>query len=165
MALQARQKLFVEEYLKDLNATRAAERAGYKHPLQQGPRLLGNVGVAQAIQAAQAERARKAKIDATWVLEKLIENRARAAQATPVLDREGNPTGEYRYEGSVVNKALELIGKHLGMYRDVVEHQGQQRIIVVEEEIMDGHGVQDPPAPGANGVPKEQGSLPGIRGG
>jgi hypothetical protein len=33
-----------------------------------------------------------------------------------VRDAKGNPTGEYRYDGSVANRALELIGKELGMF-------------------------------------------------
>jgi len=41
-----KQKLFVSEYLKDLNASAAAERAGYKQPYSQGPRLLENVEIA-----------------------------------------------------------------------------------------------------------------------
>ncbi len=52
-----KQERFVQEYMLDLNATQAAIRAGYSaHTADvQGPRLLGNVGVAAAIQAAQAE--------------------------------------------------------------------------------------------------------------
>ena len=51
-----KQERFVQEYMLDLNATQAAIRAGYSaHTADvQGPRLLGNVGVAEAIQAAQA---------------------------------------------------------------------------------------------------------------
>lgn len=45
-------------------------------------------------------------------------------QAEPVLDSRGKPTGEYRYDGSVANKALELLGKHLGLFKDKVEHSG-----------------------------------------
>ena len=37
-----RQKKFILEYLTDLNATKAAERAGYKHPNVQGSQLLSN---------------------------------------------------------------------------------------------------------------------------
>jgi hypothetical protein len=40
------------------------------------------------------------------------------AQNVPVLDRDGRPTGEYRYEGQVANKALELLGKEIGMFVD-----------------------------------------------
>jgi len=52
-----KQERFVVEYMLDLNATQAAARAGYsaKTAHVQGPRLLGNVGVAAAIQTAQAE--------------------------------------------------------------------------------------------------------------
>jgi hypothetical protein len=39
-------------------------------------------------------------------------------QGEPVLDRWGVPTGVYRYEGGVANKALELLGKELGMFKD-----------------------------------------------
>lgn len=62
--------------------------------------------------------AEAAGIDKAWVLAKLIENANRAMQAEPVVDDEGNPTGEHRYNGSVANRALELIGKELGMFVD-----------------------------------------------
>jgi phage terminase small subunit len=51
-----------------------------------------------------------------WVLEKLRLNAERALQERPVLDKDGNPTGEYRYEGAVANRALELLGKALGIF-------------------------------------------------
>jgi hypothetical protein len=37
-------------------------------------------------------------------------------QAVPHLDHEGNPTGVYTYQGNVANKALELLGRELGMF-------------------------------------------------
>ena len=49
-----KQKRFVDEYLLDLNATRAATRVGYsvRTSEQQGSRLLKNVEVAEAVKAA-----------------------------------------------------------------------------------------------------------------
>ncbi len=47
--LPPKQKLFVEQYLLDMNATGAAERAGYAYPNTQGPRLLQKPKVAAAI--------------------------------------------------------------------------------------------------------------------
>jgi phage terminase small subunit len=72
-ALTPRQARFVEEYLVDLNATRAANRAGYsaKTCEQQGPRLLGNVGVASAIAGAQARRSTRTEITQDRVLVEL----------------------------------------------------------------------------------------------
>lgn len=49
--LTAKQQAFVSHYLICLNATESARLAGYAHPNQQGPRLLVNVGIRQAIDA------------------------------------------------------------------------------------------------------------------
>ena len=49
-----------------------------------------------------------------WVLERLMENAERALQHVAVLDKERKPTGEYRYDSSVANRALELLGKQQG---------------------------------------------------
>lgn len=75
MALTPKQQRFVEEYLLDANQTQAAIRAGYspRTAEQQGYRLLRNVGVAAAIEAAQALRSERTKIDADWVLTRLAE--------------------------------------------------------------------------------------------
>lgn len=62
------QQRFCNEYMRDVNATRAAERAGYKHPHVQGPRLLENVGVKAEIIRLKAEQAERVKIDADWLL-------------------------------------------------------------------------------------------------
>lgn len=53
-----------------------------------------------------------------WVIEQLTENCRRAMQAEPIRDSAGNPTGQYRYNGAVANRALELLGKELGMFID-----------------------------------------------
>lgn len=68
-----KQQSFVDEYLIDLNATQAAIRAGYsaKTAEQQGPRLLGNVEIAAALQAALAARSERTKITADDVLREL----------------------------------------------------------------------------------------------
>ena len=51
-------------------------------------------------------------------LDQLVENVKMAKQAEPVLDHEGKPTGEYRQNLPAANKALELLGKELGMFVD-----------------------------------------------
>lgn len=56
--ISAKQELFVDEYLIDLNATQAAIRAGYspKTAEQQGSRLLSNVKVKGRVAEKMAER-------------------------------------------------------------------------------------------------------------
>lgn len=72
MALTAKQQRFVEEYLVDLNATQAAIRAGYspKTAKQQGQRLLTNVDITTAIEAAKAARSSRTQITADNVLQR-----------------------------------------------------------------------------------------------
>jgi phage terminase small subunit len=69
--LPPKQRLFVEQYLLDMNATGAAERARYAHPNTQGPRLLQKPKVWAAIAEAVKARSERTKIDADWVLQKL----------------------------------------------------------------------------------------------
>lgn len=63
-----------------------------------------------------AEAAKAAGLSRRYVIEGLMENYRRAMQAEPVLDNQGNPTGEYRYEAAAANKALELLGRALAMF-------------------------------------------------
>lgn len=123
--LNAKQLRFVDEYLIDLNATQAAIRAGYsaKTAQQIGSENLLKPVIAAEIRSRQQVRAAKSELDEAWVLDRLRENCERALQAVPVLDSEGGPTGEYRYEGSVVNRAVELIGKHRGMFAEKIDHR------------------------------------------
>ncbi|SMG01060.1 terminase small subunit [Burkholderia singularis] len=73
--LTAKQQRFVDEYLVDLNATAAARRAGYsvKTADRIGPELLGKTWVAAAIAAGKAERSERTKIDAAYVVQRLVE--------------------------------------------------------------------------------------------
>jgi len=104
--------LFVVEYLKDLNVTQAAIRAGYsrKTARQAGARLLSNVDIARLIDEAKRERQEKLKIDAEWVLR----------QAIRLYDRCMGKDKQFFPRSAA--QALELIGKN------VVVKAFQQRI-------------------------------------
>lgn len=123
--LNEKQKRFVAEYLIDLNATQAAIRAGYSEETaySQGQRLLKHVEVAQEIDAKRKRLAFKTEINQEWVLNNLKNVAERCMQAQEVLNREGEPTGEYKFDSSGANKSLELIGKHLGMFSENHKHQ------------------------------------------
>ena len=71
--LTAKQERFVAEYLVDLNATQAAIRAGYskRTARSQGQRLLTNVDIAKAINAAVARRSERTEIEADAVIREL----------------------------------------------------------------------------------------------
>lgn len=73
--LNERQKRFCYEYLKDLNGTQSAIRAGYseKTANEQASRLLANVNIQTLISELSAERQKETRIDAEYVLKRLVE--------------------------------------------------------------------------------------------
>lgn len=82
--MTAKQALFVEEYLRDLNATQAAIRAGYAKSTanKQASLWVGKNREAcpekmrhvwDAVQVAKGERVERTKIDADYVLQRLVE--------------------------------------------------------------------------------------------
>ena len=62
----------------------------------------------------------RAEVDREWVVRGLKDNIERASQTKPVLNRQGEPTGQFKYEPAAVNRGLELMGKELGMFADRV---------------------------------------------
>jgi phage terminase small subunit len=89
--LTARQKLFVLEYLKDLNATQAAIRAGYspKTAQEQSSRLLSNVMVAEEIAKEDKKLFDKLELTAEMVL-KGVKQQA-FYDVRNFFDEKGNP--------------------------------------------------------------------------
>ena len=106
MSLTQKQEAFVAEYLVDLNATAAAERAGYEHPNKQGPRMLVNVGIAKAIASAQAKRSERTEVTQDYVL---------TAIKDTVEQYRGGGEGS---NPNAVLKGAELLGRHLAMFTD-----------------------------------------------
>ncbi len=106
MSLTPRQARFVDEYLVDLNAKEAAIRAGYskKTAKQLGHKTLPAPAVQEAVTAAMGARSKRTEITADMVLRRLIENVERSMQIEAVRDRDGNETGEYVYEGAVIDR-------------------------------------------------------------
>lgn len=133
MPLNPRQARFVAEYVKTGNATQAYLDAGYQCSRSTAEkvasRLLRHAGVAAAVARARETAAKAAECNAEWVLRKLREVAERCMTAEPVLDREGNPTGEYTFNAAGANRALELIGKQQGMFVD--------RVRISEEAELD----------------------------
>lgn len=73
MALNDKQQRFVDEYLKDLNATQAAIRAGYsaKTAYAIAEKLLRKVEIQQAVQDAKQARSKRTEITQDRVLQSL----------------------------------------------------------------------------------------------
>ena len=126
MALTDKQQRFVAEYLIDLNATQAAIRAGYsaKTAGQIGEQNLKKLEIADAIKAAMEKRTERTQVDADYVLRTIVDTIERCKQAEPVRDRDGEATGEYKFDAGAVLKGAELLGKHLKLFTDKTELTG-----------------------------------------
>lgn len=124
--LTEKQAAFCREYLVDLNATQAAIRAGYakKAAYATGAENLRKPQIQHYIKAAIEQRAEKTQITAESVLKRINEVAERCMQAEPVYDADGSPTGEYRFDSGGANKALKMLGDHLGLFIQKIEHSG-----------------------------------------
>lgn len=100
--LTNKQKRFCEEYLIDLNATQAAVRAGYSEKTADriANQNLKKLEVQQYLQKLMQERSERTKISADDVVREL--------ERIAMTDTE--------ITGKEKMKALELLGKHLGMF-------------------------------------------------
>lgn len=143
-----KQKRFVEEYLIDLNATQAAIRAGYSPDSAKeiGSENLTKPDIAKAVDQAIAERSRRtganadrvvrelAKIafvnagevvdlDTALLMDKISDDDMAAIQSVKVKTF-GEDGIEREVKLADKLKALELLGKHLGLFKDKVEING-----------------------------------------
>lgn len=145
-----KQKIFADEYLIDLNATRAY-RVAYpsvkkdETAAQAGSRMLRNVKVASYIQERMEERQKRTEITQDRVLEELaaiafakatdyaeVKEGQVIIKDTANLDKQqaraiaGIKEGKFGIEVKLNDKekALELLGRHLGMFKDKLEVSG-----------------------------------------
>ena len=147
--MTAKQETFIREYLIDFNSTQAAIRAGYspKTAYSIGQRLLKNVEVSQAISQAMAERKQRTEINADYVLHNLREIVERTMQKKPVIvkgeqaiDENGNNLWCFDAKNAI--KALELIGRHLGMFTDKREVKADLGLSTLADLILSEYYAQ-----------------------
>ena len=162
--LNDKQQCFVDEYLIDLNATQAAIRAGYsvKTADQQGSRLLANVKVQQAVSEKMAERSRRTGVNQDRVVMELAKiafvNASDVINPEDATVRDGAADDDTAAiqsvkvkviptkEGAGIEreirlsdklKALELLGKHLGMWSDKLDVSVNIPVVISGEDQLE----------------------------
>lgn len=118
--LTPKQAAFVHEYLVDLNATQAAIRAGYKEKTARAMAAenLTKPDIQKAIQEARDAREKRSMITVEWVLAQI---------ASIAQDEEAQQRDRL--------KALELLGKHLGMWEKRPDEEQQGVKVTFETEM------------------------------
>ena len=150
MALTPKQKIFADEYLIDLNATRAYKVAYPRVKSDEvaaaaSVRLLRNVKVAEYVNKRMQDRQERTEITQDQVIEELaaiafaratdyaeVRNGSVRIRDTGELSEKqikaiaGIKEGKFGIELKLNDKekALELLGRHLGMFKDKVEVSG-----------------------------------------
>ena len=161
--LTEKQQRFVDEYLIDLNATQAAIRAGYsvKTANEQGSQNLAKLSIQQAIAEQMAERSKRTGINQDRVVLELA--KIALVKMTDIVDSQGRIKSDaspddlaciesVKYKesesdtGSSVErevkiasklKALELLGKHLGMWNDKLVVNITQPFVISGEDALE----------------------------
>lgn len=163
--LTAKQAQFVEEYLIDLNATQAAIRAGYSPNTakEQGSQLLTKLHIQEYLAERAAARAARTEISQDRVLKELarlafldIRKAFNAnGELKPIheLDDEtaaaisGIEVSELTSGENVIGSlkkiklsdkkgSLELLGRHLQMWKDSLAVSGLPPIIAITRRIV-----------------------------
>lgn len=145
-----KQQLFADEYLIDLNATRAY-RVAYPNVKKDevaranGSRLLTNANVAKYISERMKDRQKRTEVTQDRVIEELasiafakatdyaevIDGRVKIKNTCDLTDdqiraiagiKEGANGIEIKFNDK--EKALELLGRHLGMWNDKMQLSG-----------------------------------------
>lgn len=137
--MTAKQKLFCDEYLIDLNATQAAIRAGYseKYAHTNANKLLQNTTVKQFIDERMAEKESSLIADQDEVL-RYLTSVLRGESQSEVVVVEGTGMGES--EARLIQKApdekerlkaADLLGKRYGLYTEKIEQQMDMDLNIV----------------------------------
>lgn len=160
-----KQERFCEEYLIDLNATQAAVRAGYsaKTANEQGAQLLANLSVRARIDAALAEQSKRTGVTADRVVRELArvafansqdvvnyddatvkpdaardDTAAVASVRVKTIPTKDGPGVEREVKLHDKLKALELLGRRLGLFTDNVNLNGDVGVTIVDDVPKDG---------------------------
>jgi len=120
MLSNARHERFAQALAAGKSATDAYAEAGYNGGRTNAARLATKDYIQARVQELQERAVEGVILTKQWVLDRLMENVKRSMQHEAVMDKEGAIV-EYRYDGSVANRALELLGKELKMFIERAE--------------------------------------------
>lgn len=121
--LSGKHERFCQEYIIDYNGTQAAIRAGYSEASakQTAYKLQKRDDINSRIRELQREQVKRLGLSQDYVVLELLDTYKSCREATPVKEWDYDEgcfveTGKYQFDSKGALKALEIIGKHLGMF-------------------------------------------------
>lgn len=125
----ARHERFAQELASGKSLLEAHAAAGYSPNRGNAATLKQTQSILDRINEILSEREQihaqstakaieRVSLTKEWVIARLVENAERALQARQAMGPDGEPVGDFKYDGMVANRALELLGKELGMFID-----------------------------------------------
>lgn len=111
---QEKHQIFVEEYVRTLNATQAALAAGYTktNARQRGWELLQDPDLHRRIQTLMAQRAEQCRVDTQFVIEQakalVLDPSVAAKDRVKALDLLGRYTGAWSGAGGDVKQTTTI---------------------------------------------------------
>lgn len=150
--LTPKQEAFCQQYIIDLNQTQAAIRAGYseKTANQIACQLLTKLNIQARVNELKEKRSKRVEVDADWVLERLKQiagadmsdvadwnasgvtfkdsaglSEAAKASIQAIEESTNEHGGSLKIKQHDKLKALEMLGRHLKLFTDKVEHSGK----------------------------------------
>ncbi len=115
--LTNQQKLFVNEYIRSLDAEKSLKIAGYKSERKEKilSRLLSNPKVIKEIKNELKHQIDVLNVPKGYVIQKLLQIAEFSLEEEEICDKDGNPTGKKKLrDASAGLKALESLCKYLG---------------------------------------------------
>lgn len=107
--------------------------------------LLRNPKIQPLIHAFKAKNAKKCEISAEYVLNNIKMIGERCMQKVKIIDKDGNPTGEWKCDAQGALKAQEMLGRYLKLFEAntivVEKHLHLTKIDI--NEINTGKQIQD----------------------
>jgi phage terminase small subunit len=133
--LTAKEKLFCEEYIVDLNQTQAAIRAGYsaKTACSIGSQNLRKLHIQEYIASLKSKRNEKLNITQEKIINNLLYAMeiATGERNTFVPNRDGTSDELKKTDLPSYLKLQEMLGKHIGFFeKDNKEKEGTNKIII-----------------------------------
>lgn len=125
------QEAFCRARALGMSREESAQMAGYKdsttiHKWEKTPQIKKRIS--ELCEIATRNSIVKAGLDRSWVISRLMTVTERCMQAEPVMVRgeDGDmvPSGEYRFDASGANRALELLGKTMRMFDGKESNEG-----------------------------------------